>query len=213
MRSRNFFTPDFSVGSHEVCGTYGCIASTTAGAVATDFGVGSGAPQLAGAIRRLPTSAPRTVATAPRAITRTGRFDRARDVAGALGMLGSSWLIGARRRRGWGGVQTFIGRRSPRVEFRPYAHGVSHVPQPQVHPAGPGPFSEPEPGLVTLHVWGVPARHVPTAIGRMAVDRVLVRRAPGARFAKLLGTADGRTFATRDTDPLHWGLLVAWDHP
>jgi hypothetical protein len=47
----------------------------------------------------------------------------------------------------------------------------------------------------------------------MAVDRRLVRRAPGARFAKLLGTADGRTFAARDTDPLHWGLLVAWDHP
>ncbi|WP_218566295.1 hypothetical protein [Vallicoccus soli] len=45
----------------------------------------------------------------------------------------------------------------------------------------------------------------------MALDRRPVRRAPGARFAKLLGTGDGRTFTVRDADPRHWGLLVAWD--
>jgi hypothetical protein len=47
----------------------------------------------------------------------------------------------------------------------------------------------------------------------MALDRRPVRRAPGARFAKLLGTGDGRTFTVRDADPRHWGLLVAWDGP
>ena len=46
---------------------------------------------------------------------------------------------------------------------------------------------------------------------RMALDRRPVRSTPGVRFAKLLGTGDGRTFAARDTDPRHWALLVAWD--
>jgi hypothetical protein len=31
------------------------------------------------------------------------------------------------------------------------------------------------------------------------------------RFAKLLGTGDGRTFTLRDADPYHWGLLATWD--
>ncbi|MGN6246185.1 MAG: monooxygenase [Motilibacteraceae bacterium] len=67
------------------------------------------------------------------------------------------------------------------------------------------------PGLVTLHLWRVAPRDVPRAVLRMAADRRPVRRAPGARFAKLLGTGDGRTFTVRDADPLHWGLLVAWE--
>jgi hypothetical protein len=36
---------------------------------------------------------------------------------------------------------------------------------------------------------------------------------PGLRFAKLLGTGDGRTFTVRDADPLHWALLAAWEDP
>jgi hypothetical protein len=64
--------------------------------------------------------------------------------------------------------------------------------------------------LVTLTFWGVPGRAVPAAIARMALDRRRVRRLPGLRFAKLLGTGDGRTFTPRDADPLHWGLLAVW---
>ena len=67
------------------------------------------------------------------------------------------------------------------------------------------------PELVTLHVWGVAARHVPAALARMALDRRLVRALPGVRFAKLLGTGGARTFTARDADPLHWGALVCWD--
>jgi hypothetical protein len=40
-----------------------------------------------------------------------------------------------------------------------------------------------------------------------------VRRTPGLRFAKLLGTGDGRTFTVRDADPLRWGLLATWTEP
>jgi hypothetical protein len=44
----------------------------------------------------------------------------------------------------------------------------------------------------------------------MGLDRTRVRRTPGLRFAKLLGTGDGRTFTVRDADPHCWGLLATW---
>jgi hypothetical protein len=69
---------------------------------------------------------------------------------------------------------------------------------------------EPVPELVTLHLWRVPRRAVPAAVARMATERRRVRRLPGIRFAKLLGTGDGRTFTVRDADPLRWGLLATW---
>ena len=65
--------------------------------------------------------------------------------------------------------------------------------------------------LVTLHLWGVPRRAVPRAVLHMATDRPALRRSPGLRFAKLLGTGSGRTFTVRDADPLRWGLLAVWD--
>ena len=70
--------------------------------------------------------------------------------------------------------------------------------------------TEPVPALVTLHLWRVPRRAVPAALLRMARDRGSVRRTPGVRFAKVLGTGDGRTFSARDADPLRWGLLATW---
>jgi hypothetical protein len=65
--------------------------------------------------------------------------------------------------------------------------------------------------LVTLHVWGVPGRSVPGALLRMATDRPALRRTPGLRFAKLLGTGSGETFTVRDADPRRWALLAVWD--
>ena len=66
------------------------------------------------------------------------------------------------------------------------------------------------PAVVTLHLWGVPSSRIPSALGRMARDRRPLRRTPGLRFAKLLGTGDGRTFTARDADPRHWGILATW---
>jgi heme-degrading monooxygenase HmoA len=70
--------------------------------------------------------------------------------------------------------------------------------------------SEPVPALVTLHLWRVESAGVPRAVLRMGRDRARVRRTPGVRFAKLLGTGDGRTFTVRDADPRRWGLLATW---
>jgi hypothetical protein len=45
----------------------------------------------------------------------------------------------------------------------------------------------------------------------MARDRRPVRRLPGVRFAKLLGTGSATTFTPRDADSRHWGVLTCWD--
>ncbi|GAB3262889.1 monooxygenase [Kineosporia babensis] len=66
---------------------------------------------------------------------------------------------------------------------------------------------------VVLTVWGVSLARVPSALLRMGLDRFLLRSVPGLRFAKLLGTGDGRTFTLRDADPCHWGLLTVWENP
>ena len=73
-----------------------------------------------------------------------------------------------------------------------------------------GRAAEPVPELVTMHLWRVPATGVPAAVARVARDRSAVRRTPGVRFAKLLGTGHGRTFAARDADLGRWGLLATW---
>ena len=62
-----------------------------------------------------------------------------------------------------------------------------------------------------MTLWGVRGARIPAALLRMAVDRRPLRHVPGLRFAKLLGTGDGRTFTVRDADPFHWGLLTVWD--
>ncbi len=67
------------------------------------------------------------------------------------------------------------------------------------------------PPVVSVTLWGIRPGRVPAAFARMGLDRLLLRRTPGLRFAKLVGTGNGRTFALRDADLGHWGLVAAWD--
>jgi hypothetical protein len=66
------------------------------------------------------------------------------------------------------------------------------------------------PARVTLHVWGVPQRHVPSALLAMGRERRPLRRQPGLTFGKLLGTGKGETFGVRDADVRHWATLTCW---
>jgi len=63
---------------------------------------------------------------------------------------------------------------------------------------------------VTLHVWQLPAHRVPQALARVARDPRALRRLPGVRFAKVLGTGDGATMRLRDATPRRWALLLSW---
>ncbi|MFI5492019.1 monooxygenase [Actinoplanes sp. NPDC051859] len=67
------------------------------------------------------------------------------------------------------------------------------------------------PPLVTLHVWRVPRRAIGRAFVRMAQDRRVLRRLPGVRFGKLLGTGTGTSFGPGDADLTRYAAVVAWD--
>lgn len=65
------------------------------------------------------------------------------------------------------------------------------------------------PELVTVDVWRVAERAVPRALARIAADRWALRRTPGLRFARLLGTSGG-CFTARDADLCRWALMACW---
>ncbi|MDG4827106.1 monooxygenase [Asanoa sp. WMMD1127] len=65
--------------------------------------------------------------------------------------------------------------------------------------------------VVTLHVWRMPTRSLPQVLGRMATDRARLRRHPGVRFAKLLGTGTGTGFGPTDVDVTRWAALLVHD--
>jgi hypothetical protein len=66
------------------------------------------------------------------------------------------------------------------------------------------------PAVVTLDVWGVPARQIPSAVTAMLRDRSALRRTTGLTFAKLLGTGGVQSFTVTDADAKHWALLACW---
>lgn len=69
------------------------------------------------------------------------------------------------------------------------------------------------PDLVTLHVWRVARRTLPSALLRMAIDRRRLRGTPGVRFGKLLGTGTGTSFGPADADLTRWAALIVWSDP
>jgi hypothetical protein len=91
--------------------------------------------------------------------------------------------------------------RAPSERDRPRrAHAATRTAPPagrQTHRKPERARSEPVPGLVTVHLWQVPARRVPAAAVRVALDRTRERwyaEELFARFAVLraAGTVDGR---------------------
>jgi hypothetical protein len=64
---------------------------------------------------------------------------------------------------------------------------------------------------VTLHVWRMPRTALPHVLVRMATDRGRLRRHPGVRFAKLLGTGTGTGFGPGDVDATRWAALLVHD--
>ncbi|MCW2503683.1 MAG: putative spheroidene monooxygenase [Actinomycetia bacterium] len=71
----------------------------------------------------------------------------------------------------------------------------------------------PSPALVTVHVWRVPPASVPAALLRVARDKLTLRRTPGLRFGKLLGTGRDGSFSAREPDLRRWALVATWDDP
>ncbi|TAK71099.1 MAG: monooxygenase [Actinomycetota bacterium] len=67
------------------------------------------------------------------------------------------------------------------------------------------------PELVTFDVWRISRAAVPRALLRVATGRRQLRRLPGVRFAKLLGTGPGTSFGAGGADVRRWAALVAWD--
>jgi ribosomal protein S18 acetylase RimI-like enzyme len=61
---------------------------------------------------------------------------------------------------------------------------------------------------VTLHIWRIPTARLPRVLWRVALDRGRLRRTPGVRFAKLLGTG---TLGPTRADPTRWAAIIAWE--
>ena len=63
--------------------------------------------------------------------------------------------------------------------------------------------------LVTvIYFWKLRESKVGFALFRMALDRRVIRKFSGVRFAKMLGTGKGETFTPRDADAQRWGALA-----
>ena len=62
-----------------------------------------------------------------------------------------------------------------------------------------------------MRVWRVTTSAAVAAMTRVGYQRWSLRKVPGLRFAKLLGTGSGRTFTPRDADLHHWALLTVFD--
>jgi hypothetical protein len=63
--------------------------------------------------------------------------------------------------------------------------------------------------LVTvIYFWKLREHKVGFALFRMALDRRVIRKFKGVRFAKMLGTEKGETFTPRDADAQRWGALA-----
>ncbi|WP_271985194.1 hypothetical protein [Pseudoclavibacter terrae] len=66
--------------------------------------------------------------------------------------------------------------------------------------------------VATVHLWGTGSASTGLGLTAKTTLQLLGRRRPeGLRFSRILGTAKGTSFSSRDADLGHWALVASWE--